>query len=87
MHYLVIGDVHLGHPKTPTSHIVKTLKKHILSVKNKDIQVLFIEGDLFDRLLDLNSKEAQEIIVFFDYLLSYCYDNKIKLRVLRGNLS
>lgn len=87
MKYLVLGDVHLGHPKTPTTHIIKSLKKHILSPKHKDIQVIFIEGDLFDRLLDLNTKEVQEIIGFFDQLLSFCTIHNIKLRVLEGTPS
>lgn len=87
MKYLVLGDIHLGHTKTPTTHIVASLKKHILSPKHKDIDVLFIEGDLFDKLLDLNSKEVQVIISFFDNLLSYCVGNNIKLRVLLGTPS
>ena len=87
MKYIVIGDVHLGHAKTPTAHIVSSLRKHILSDKHTDIDVLFIEGDLFDRLLDLNSKEVQVIISFFDSLLNYCFLNNIKLRVLEGTPS
>lgn len=87
MKYIVCGDIHLGHTKTPTKHIINSFKKSILSEKNKDIDVLFIEGDLFDRLLDLNSKEVHYIIDFFNYLLSYCYTNNILLRVLEGTPS
>lgn len=87
MLYAVTSDVHLGHPKTPTSHIIKSFKKHILNETNKKLDVLFISGDLFDRLLDFNSKEVQIIISFFNYLLSYCVDNNILLRVLEGTPS
>lgn len=87
MKYIVTGDDHLGHLKTPTKHIIASFIKFILSEQNKDADVLFIEGDLFDRLLDLNSKEAQLIIAFFNYLLSYCYQNNILLRVLEGTPS
>ena len=87
MKYLVTGDDHLGHLKTPTKHIIASFIKHILNELNKDADVLFIEGDLFDRLLDLNSKEAQLIIAFFNFLLSYCYQNNILLRVLEGTPS
>lgn len=87
MKYLVTGDDHLGHLKTPTQHIIASFKKFILSEQNKDADVLFIEGDLFDRLLDLNSKEVQLIIEFFNYLLSYCVANNILLRVLEGTPS
>lgn len=87
MRYLVTSDIHLGHPKTPTKHIIASFKKHILNSKNKDIDVLFIAGDLFDRLIYLNTSETQLIIGFFHYLLNYCYNNNIILRVLEGTPS
>ena len=87
MKYIVTSDIHLGHLKTPTKHIIASFKSTILSEKNKDIDVLFISGDLFDRLLDLNTKEVHFIIEFFNYLLSYCTHNDIKLRILEGTPS
>jgi len=87
MKYLVTSDVHLGHLKTPTKHIINSFKKHILNEQNTDIDVLFISGDLFDRLLDLNSKEVQEIIEFFNHLLTYCIIYDIMIRVLEGTPS
>lgn len=87
MKYLVCSDIHLGHKRTPTSHIINSFKNSILTTKNSDIKVLFIAGDLFDRLLDLNSKEVREIIGFIHYLLDYCHANQIKLRVLEGTPS
>lgn len=85
--YLVASDIHLGHNKCPTSHVISSFKSQILTEENKTIQVLFIAGDLFDQLLDLNSKEVHLIIEFFNYLLSYCTINNIKLRVLEGTPS
>jgi len=85
--YLVTSDIHLGHKRTPTKHIISSFKSYILSSANKNIQILFISGDLFDRLLDLNSIEVHEIIHFFNYLLSYCYENSIQLRILEGTPS
>lgn len=87
MKYAVCSDIHLGHVKTPTEHIIKSFKETILTEKNKDIEVLFISGDLFDRLLDLSSREVHPIVEFFNYLLSYCFVNNIKLRVLEGTPS
>lgn len=85
--YSVTSDNHLGHLKTPTLHIIQSFKTSILTEENKNLDVLFIAGDLFDRLLDLNSKEVQLIIEFFNYLLTYCYANNILLRVLEGTPS
>lgn len=87
MHYLVCSDIHLGHKRTPTSHIIKSFKTAILTPTNTKLDVLFIAGDLFDKLLDLNSKEVKEIIGFFNHLLDYCVNNSIKLRVLYGTPS
>lgn len=87
MRYLVTSDVHLGHPSTPTEHIIESFKQTILNEKHQDLDILFIAGDLFDRLLDLSSREVHVIIGFFNYLLSYCTDNDIKLRVLLGTPS
>lgn len=87
MKYLVASDIHLGHLKTPTAHIIRSFKKSILNDKNKDIRVLFIGGDFFDRLIDLNSKDIQVIIEFFHYLLNYCHKHDILLRILEGTPS
>jgi len=85
--YIVTSDIHLGHLKTTTTHIISSFKKYILNDLNKNINILFISGDLFDRLLDLNSKEVYEIIEFFNYLLNYCYKYNIFLRILEGTPS
>ena len=84
MRYLVTSDIHLGHRKTPTKHIIASFVDTILTEANKDIQVLFIAGDLFDHLLYLNTPEAQQIVQFFHKLLDYCHLHQIALRVLEG---
>ena len=87
MKYVVTSDVHLGHPKTPTTHIIASFKKHILNDLNRDIDALFVSGDFFDRLLDLNAKDVHYIVEFFNHLLTYCIRNDICLRVLEGTPS
>lgn len=87
MKYIVTSDIHLGHRKTPTKHIIASFVSNILTDANKDADVLFINGDLFDRLLYLNTQEAQQVIYFFHQLLNYCFENDIMLRVLEGTPS
>lgn len=84
MKYIVTSDIHLGHKKTPTQHIIQSFKTHILNDHNRDIDVLFIAGDLFDHLLYLNTKEAQQCVAFFHYLLDYCCMHEITLIILEG---
>ena len=45
------GDVHLGHPNTPTKHIIRNLVQYIHEDYIRELDMLIIEGDLFDRLL------------------------------------
>ena len=87
MKYLVTSDIHLGHRRTPTLHIANSFRNSILNKQNKDIDVLFISGDLFDRLLDVNSKDILIIIELFNHILDYCYNNNIILRILEGTPS
>lgn len=84
MRYIVTSDIHLGHKNTPTKHIIDSFTSSILTPANSNIDALFIAGDLFDHLLYLNTKEAQQIVQFFHHLLTYCYDNHISLKVLEG---
>lgn len=85
--YAVYSDIHFGHKNTPTKHIIESFKRTALSPANKDLDALFIAGDLFDHLLYLNTSEAQQVIQFFHYLLNYCCDNDIALKVLEGTPS
>lgn len=85
--YIVTSDIHLGHLRTPTSHVIKSFISKILTEDNQDADILFISGDLFDRLLDFNSKDVREIVGFCNHLLEYCQTNDILLRVLEGTPS
>lgn len=82
--YLVTSDIHLGHRRTPTSHITNSFRKSILNSQNADIDILFIAGDLFDRLIESNSRDLLLSIDLLEDILSYCNKNSIKLRVLEG---
>jgi DNA repair exonuclease SbcCD nuclease subunit len=83
--YLVVSDIHLGHNNTPTSDIIEKLEKMIF--QEKDIDIIFIAGDLFDRLLDFNEPIVHDIIVFANKLILHCIKNKIVLRILEGTPS
>lgn len=85
--YLVASDIHIGHKNTPTTHIVKNLIRYICTEDNKDLDVIFIAGDMFDRLLDLNTESVHGCLHFFNTIIRYCFNNNIKLRVLEGTPS
>ena len=91
LNYLVIGDIHLGHMNNPTSGIVHSLDMFFDCYKPEsmftDLDIIFIAGDLFDRLLDYGSKEIDIINGWFRRLLGFCHRNQIKLRILEGTPS
>lgn len=86
--YIAISDIHLGHHRTKTEEIVTGLRKFFESYKTRnDIDIIFIAGDLFDRLLTAPSDDFTHSILFMHWLLDFCKTKKIKLRVLEGTPS
>lgn len=88
INYIVIGDVHLGNPNNTAREIIENLSSFFDDFKPRtdNLDFIFIEGDLFDRLLDLSrfDIELSPIMAFFERLLSYCNKNDIRLRILEG---
>lgn len=83
--YLVASDLHLGHRKTPTKEIIDHFQYLLESYDNKsDLDIIFLAGDVFDRLLEYPSDESSQITLWAGYLLNYCHKYQIKLRILEG---
>lgn len=83
-----VGDVHLGHPDTPTLHILSNLYHAFPDSETMaSYDILFIEGDLFDRLLSLPDVHVKQIKLWMFHLLKVCKKYDIALRVLEGTPS
>lgn len=88
MKILSISDIHLGHKRTTTDFILNNLNKYVSNdLLLKDINLLFIVGDLFDQQLTLSSKEIVLIDMWIAKLLKLCKKYNITLRVLEGTPS
>jgi DNA repair exonuclease SbcCD nuclease subunit len=89
--YLVLSDVHLGHNRTSTSEIIKSLNLFFSNLtsasKFKDLDILIIAGDLFDTLLDFSNGDIHEITIWLGRLINFCSRHNIKLRILEGTPS
>ena len=85
--YLVISDVHLGHQRTDTNYIIKNLKDYLNDEMLKSIDVLFIAGDFFDRLLSLHNPDVYSIMSFIRVLFERLHTSNTALRVLKGTNS
>lgn len=82
------SDSHLGHRTTETEHIINNLHRLIPDAPSSgDIDLLFIAGDLFDRLLNLSSPDVYSIHKWVYHLLNVCKKYDIVLRVLEGTPS
>lgn len=87
MRYAVTSDIHVGHNKTPSAHIAKSFCDTILTDHNKNLDILFIAGDLSDKRIQLDSPQAHAYMQVVIRTLKYCQDNNIILRVLEGTRS
>lgn len=85
---LVFSDVHLYHDKTKTEHIVFGLSKALADTeKLRDVDIIFISGDLFDHSVFMPNKDTHYVINFIYHLLNMCSKYDIVLRILEGTPS
>jgi len=85
--YLVFSDVHFGHRINPTASIVDNIYRLVSQYQKQSLDIIFIAGDLFDRLIDNSMSDNREVHIWMCWLLRFCEENKIRLRVLEGTRS
>lgn len=87
--YLVLSDIHLGHNVNKTENIIENLKKFFVEYAKflKNLNAIFLAGDVFDKLLISSSNEFLLINRWLTELLLYCKKYNIMLRVLEGTHS
>lgn len=87
--YLVLSDIHLGHNINKTHDIVNNLVEFFNTNSRdfKDLDMLCIAGDIFDRLLTNSSIDYIESMNWLTNLVMWCKDNNVMLRVLEGTPS
>lgn len=83
-----ISDLHLGHRRTPTQHIIDNLNKAFPNNHQfGEIDLLLITGDVFDTLLQLPDTSVFIIRLWINRLLRLCKKYDVVLRVLEGTPS
>ena len=89
MNYLVLSDIHLGHPRNKTHEILKNLETFFIEYHQEIVKcdIIFLAGDVFDRLLTTKSLEYRSVVSWLSNLLIFCHTNNIKLRILYGTPS
>lgn len=85
---ITISDIHLGSKRNNTAKIINNLYTVIQNnPESTDLDIIFLAGDVFDRLLDLKSHECPEIQIWISDLLIFCSKHDILLRILEGTPS
>jgi DNA repair exonuclease SbcCD nuclease subunit len=86
--YLVISDIHLGNKRNKTKDIANNIMSFFKDYKElKDIDIIFIAGDLYDDLVDYSQEDSIHINNLLVWLVHFCQEHGIKLRVLEGTPS
>lgn len=83
-----ISDVHLGHNRTPTKHIVGNLYRAFPNnEQTRALDVICIVGDLFDQLLTAPDPNLGVIITWMGSFLKQCKKNDTSIILLEGTPS
>jgi len=85
---VVLSDIHLGHPNTPTVEIINNLNLAFEDTSEAStIDLLIIAGDTFDRLMHLPDVNVMSIRLWINRMLRFCKKYDIVLRILEGTPS
>lgn len=85
LYALAVSDIHLHHPRTPTSLIISNLRRDIIdNPEARELDILWIPGDLVDRLMTVPDESNHLVQRFLVLLLRFCKLYAIRLRVLEG---
>lgn len=84
-----ISDIHLGHHRTVTEHILANLSRDFspLNPDFTNLDLIVIDGDVFDRQLTLGDPQSFEIKIWVNNFLRNCAQHDIVVRVLEGTPS
>ena len=83
-----ISDIHLGNLRVPVEEIIDKLDTAFASGSDlKRLDIVFIAGDVFDRLLSLNERAAIECRIWVARFLRRCKTHDVIVRVLEGTPS
>lgn len=88
LNMLVFGDCHLGNTLNKAHEMIVGLMSFLKDPKYaRELDVILIEGDLFDANLMYNHEALPDIHGFMTWLIRKCVEHNIVLRILEGTPS
>lgn len=84
---LALADLHVGNPRIDPFHFIGCIREYVIPRITSDVDYVFIAGDFFDMLLNMNSQASMIALTAISELKKACSENNVKLRVLRGTLT
>lgn len=84
----VVSDIHLFHPRTPTTEIINNLDKYLTNDKVfSEIDILFLAGDVFDEQNEFGDIDIANVEYWVARTLCLAQKHQVKIRVLEGTPS
>lgn len=84
-HILCIGDIHFGAPNN--ENILNELQLFKTYAESHEIDMIELNGDYFDRKMQLNEKGTLDGLEFFKYLVELAKRKNAAIRVIEGTMS
>ena len=81
---LALADLHCGCPRIDPFHFQACIEEYVVPRITPNVSHVIIAGDFFDLLVTMNSIVSVIAMNVISLLKKACYDNGVKLRVLRG---
>lgn len=83
---IILSDLHLGHRRTTTAHMVKSID-HWLIEHERDIisaNMFIISGDVWDRLVNMLTSDIRLVVCVISNIMRVCATHGLVLRILEG---
>jgi hypothetical protein len=88
LHVAVLSDIHLGDTRNTAPEIIVNLDIALPdNAETASLDMIWLAGDVFDKLLFLSNEHVHDIDLWFSRLLERCAKHNIKLRILDGTKS
>jgi hypothetical protein len=83
-----VSDIHLGHKRTSTQHIVDNLNTYLTNDKVfSTLDILFLAGDVFDDLISMQADASRIATLWMHKIALLALKHDVTVRILEGTPS